>query len=187
MCTDSRFFFYIKRRNIHMSFTYLCNRWCVIITRKNHLRDGQLPHFLRLPCSASLSRASKRKLKGAKRRFLLHFNSRRCRRWGDENDRVTAVTWKKRSVHLRRNVSLSLYTSFISLCTGRPPGGGRGAKGAHPRKVAKKNAKENANRPLDITGEMFPDLPSRAFYLACLPLTSTNMNFLGSLRPPPPS
>lgn len=35
------------------------------------------------------------------------------------------------------------------------------------RKVAKKNAKENANRPLDITGEMFPDL-SRFYLAACL-------------------
>lgn len=82
-------------------------------------------------------------------------------------------------MHLRRNVSLSLYTSFISLCTGGPRGwcgsgregnGGRGTTAEVRdalRKVAKKNAKENANRPLDITGEMFPDL-SRFYLPTCL-------------------
>lgn len=39
--------------------------------------------------------------------------------------------------------------------------------GKNYRGVAKKNAKENANRPLDITGEMFPDL-SRFYLAACL-------------------
>lgn len=39
--------------------------------------------------------------------------------------------------------------------------------GKNWRKVAKKNTKENANRPLDITGEMFPDL-SRFYLAACL-------------------
>lgn len=95
----------------------------------------------------------------------------------DENDRVMAVTRKKRSVHLRRNISLSLYTSFISLCTGGPPAveGARGGRETwegrkdekNSREVAKKNAKENANRPLDITGEMLPDL-SRFYLVACL-------------------
>lgn len=39
--------------------------------------------------------------------------------------------------------------------------------GKNCRGVAKKNAKENVNRPLDITGEMFPDL-SRFYLAACL-------------------
>lgn len=89
----------------------------------------------------------------------------------DENVPVTVVTWKKRSVHLRRNISLSLYTSFISLCTGGPRSASDGKRGAegwkNSQEVAKKNAKENANRPLDITGEMLPDL-SRFYLAACL-------------------
>jgi hypothetical protein len=58
-------------------------------------------------------------------------------------------------------------------------GGSEGRRGS--REAVKKNAKENANRPLDITGEIFLDLS--CFYLACLPLTSTNTNFVDSLSP----
>jgi len=47
-------------------------------------------------------------------------------------------------------------------------GGEEGIEGwKNSREVAKKNAKENANRPLDITGEMLPDL-SRFYLAACL-------------------
>lgn len=57
---------------------------------------------------------------------------------------------------------------------GRERGGGwaggrkeSATTGKNSREVAKKNARENANRPLDITGEMFPDLP-RFYLAACL-------------------
>lgn len=69
------------------------------------------------------------------------------------DDRVTAVTWKKRSVHLRRNVSLSLHLFhlFMHRWTAgvvriRAQEGGKGQLRREVRDALRKAAKKNAKK-----------------------------------------
>lgn len=120
--------FFWKEKNICVLYkSYFANSYncCFdMISKRRHSRRStpSFSPFTDSPLSLVHRVMHTEKLKGAKRRLLLDFNFTRRNTTRTRTTDVTAVTWKKRSVHLRRNVSLSLYTSFISLCTGGPRG-----------------------------------------------------------------